>query len=342
MPLPQNVNVILGAGVFGIVCAATLYVVERFKQDRRRHAMAKDLARLDNELSVLRRELDNLLAAQRQKGLKRAKKTKKSESFASSTTTEDYSSAVDADSSDLEFYDVSDDEGATSTDLTQIDSVLDEGNVTELETCLQQLQTLRLEAPDNPELLWRVAKAHYRLFEKTDQQQHLFEGVEACNAALGLRPELANVHKWLAILLGSRTKFQPLKDKILDGLKVKQHVEAALRLSPHDSVLHHMLGRFCYDMAALKWYERKVATAIAADLPQSTYEEALGHFEEAERLNKDEWKKNLLFIAKCKLNMGLVEEGVWVLEKANEVKTDNGADNEDDKEVKELLKKHAR
>jgi heme/copper-type cytochrome/quinol oxidase subunit 2 len=67
MPLPQNINAIIGAGVFGIVCAATLYVVEHYRQDRRRHAMAKDLARLNNELAVLRRELDSLLAQQKQK-----------------------------------------------------------------------------------------------------------------------------------------------------------------------------------------------------------------------------------------------------------------------------------
>lgn len=67
MPLPQNFNAFLGAGVLGIVCAATLYVVEHYRQDRRRHAMAKDLARLDNELAVLRRELDKLMTQQKDK-----------------------------------------------------------------------------------------------------------------------------------------------------------------------------------------------------------------------------------------------------------------------------------
>lgn len=67
MPLPQNLNVILGAGVFGIVCAATLYVVEQYRQDRRRHAMVQDLARVRTEVAVLRKELDSLLALQNQK-----------------------------------------------------------------------------------------------------------------------------------------------------------------------------------------------------------------------------------------------------------------------------------
>jgi type II secretory pathway pseudopilin PulG len=115
MPLPQNINAIIGAGVFGIVCAATLYVVEHYRQDRRRHAMAKDLARLNNELAVLRRELDSLLAQQKQKATKRGKRNKRESLISTSTATEDYASAFDADSSDLEFYDVSDEEIDTST-----------------------------------------------------------------------------------------------------------------------------------------------------------------------------------------------------------------------------------
>lgn len=141
MPLPQNVNAILGAGVFGIVCAATLYVIEHYRQDRRRHAMAKDLARLDSELAVLRRELDNILTTQRQKyfynlttnaqlqlpgmfrGQKRAKKPKRVDSFLSrSTVSDDYISA--ADSSDLEFYDVSSDEGDNLTNLDLVKTIL--------------------------------------------------------------------------------------------------------------------------------------------------------------------------------------------------------------------------
>lgn len=206
--------------------------------------------------------------------------------------------------------------------LSRIDLTLEQGNIADLENCVEELQNLCLEFPENPQLLWRVGKAHYRLYEKTDEQDHLNKGIDACNTALGLSPELANVHKWLAILLGSRTKYQPLKQKILDGLSLKQHVDAAIRLSPLDEVLHHMLGRFCYDMAELKYYERVVASAVAADLPKSTHEEALRHFEEAEKLSKDPWKKNLLYIAKCKIKLGLVEEGVQILEKA--AKTDNG------------------
>ncbi|XP_068901551.1 regulator of microtubule dynamics protein 1-like isoform X3 [Tenebrio molitor] len=344
MPLPQNINAIIGAGVFGIVCAATLYVVEHYRQDRRRHAMAKDLARLNNELAVLRRELDSLLAQQKQKATKRGKRNKRESLISTSTATEDYASAFDADSSDLEFYDVSDEEIDTSTleDLGKLDATLDEGTAGDLDACVRQLQNLCLEFPENPQLLWRLAKAHYRLFEKTELTDHIHKGIEACTSALKLKPELANVHKWLAILLGSRTKIQPMKEKILDGHLFKEHVDAAIRLNPLDPVLHHMLGRFAYDIAELKWYERKVAAALFADPPNATYEEALDHFYEAEKLQKADWKENMLYIAKCKIKLGEVPEGLSILERMVHASDDNGVDGQVELEVKELLKKYSR
>ncbi|RZC31810.1 hypothetical protein BDFB_012671, partial [Asbolus verrucosus] len=345
MPLPQNVNALLGAGVFGIVCAATLYVVEHYKQDRRRHAMAKDLARLDNELTVLRQELNALLAMQKQKyfyhtphsqflsrsisrASKRGKRNKKVESLiASSVTSEDYASAVDGDSSDLEFYDVSDDEVDAKTlekELAEIDAKLEESNVEELESSLERLQNLCMEHPESPHLLWRLGKAHYKLFEKTELQDHIAKGIEACTSALNHKPELADVHKWLAILVGTRTKFQPIKEKILDGHLFKKHVDAAIRLNPGDPTVHHMLGRFEYDLAELKWYERKVAAALFAQPPDGSYDEALEHFKEAERLATHAWKENKLCMAKCYIKTGRIEEAVKCLKEADAIATDNG------------------
>lgn len=115
-----------------------------------------------------------------------------------------------------------------------------------------------------------------------------------------------------------------MKEKIHDGHLFKQHVDAAVKLNPMDPTLHHMLGRFAYDVAELKWYERKVASALFAEPPSGTYDEALEHFLAAENLSNDEWKANLLYVAKCKVKLGAVEEAVVILEKAEKVETGNG------------------
>jgi len=253
------------------------------------------------------------------------------------------------DSSDLEFYDVSDDENDTSTltldsTLKEIDLKLDEGNLDELQQYLLKLEDLCIEYPENPYLLWRIGKACYKICEKTDEkdviEKYNAKGVDACTTALNLQPELAEVHKWLAILVGARSELQPMKEKILDGHLFKKHVDAAIKLDPSDSALHHMLGRFAFEIAELKWYERKVAAALFAEPPNATHSEALEHFLEAEKLSERDWKENKLCVAKCKIKMGDVEDGVKILEEANNIKTLNGGDDKVDQEVKELLEKY--
>lgn len=196
------------------------------------------------------------------------KRSKKAESIKSdSTLTEDYSSAVDLDSSDLEFYDVSDDEpDSANFDLVlrEVDLKLDGYDLDELNDCLDKLENLCIEFPENPHLLWRIGRAYYKLSEKTDDEElikdYTTKGVEACNSALKLKPELAEVHKYLAILIGSRSDYQPMKERILDGHLFKKHVDEAIKLNPQDPHLHHMLGRFAYEISELKWWvERKQA-----------------------------------------------------------------------------------
>lgn len=203
---------------------------------------------------------------------------------------------------------------------------MDEGNVEELNSCLVKLQDLCLEHPGNVNLLWRIGKAHLKLSERsTDKsyiQNQIEKGVEACTKALELDPRCAAAHKWMAILIGGRGDFQSMKDRIADGHLLKQHVDKALELDPNDPSLHHMLGRFCFEVAGLKWYERKVAATLFGEPPNSTYGEALDHLMKCESLADFQWKENKLYIAKCFIAQNQVKDAVQWLEKAQACKGD--------------------
>lgn len=58
-----------------------------------------------------------------------------------------------------------------------------------------------------------------------------------------LNPKCAEGHKWLAILVGSRSDYQPIRDRVADGHLFKKHLDIALELRPNDYSLHHLLGR---------------------------------------------------------------------------------------------------
>ncbi|KAJ8916674.1 hypothetical protein NQ315_000319 [Exocentrus adspersus] len=352
MPLPNNFHAFLGAAMLGVISAAGLYLVEHYRQEKTRHAMARDLARLDHELSVVKRELEQLTVKKKEKSHKSRKSRASSKANSVlSASTDDYTSASNIDSSDLEFYDLSDNENAVDGNsfnlavaLSELDRKLDAGTLTELGNALQKLQELCLEHPENSELLWRVGKAHQKISDKSDDgdfiKEHVSKGIEACSMALRLDPGSAEAHKWYAILIGSRSDFVSLQEKISDGHLFKKHVDEALALSPRDPSLHHMLGRFDFEVAGLKWYERKVAAALFSEPPNATYAEALGHFMEAERLANFEWKENKLMIGKCKIATGDYKEAVEWLDKASNCKQGDGLDDKVDSEVKVLLEKY--
>ncbi|CAG9767728.1 unnamed protein product [Ceutorhynchus assimilis] len=330
--LHQNLNAFLGAAVLGVIGAAGMFLVEHYRQERMRNAMAKDLARLEREMAKIKLDLQQLQAQKSERPIrpKRTHKsnTKKANSIISNTT-DDYLSAANLDSSDLEFYDVTDEENTEPENgspsdldliLNHLDVKLNTGTIEDIEEALHTLEDLCLENPGNFELLYRIGKAHHKIADASDDKDfvnlRLTKGIEACESALSIAPENSEVHKWFAVLIGSKSDLVSIQERIKYGHTFKKHVDIAISINPGDYSLHHMLGRFDFEVAGLKWYEKKVASAFFGEPPTATYEEACSHLLAAEKLAPFEWKDNKLMIAKCKIAMGEYEEAVGWLEKA--------------------------
>ncbi len=75
--------------------------------------------------------------------------------------------------------------------------------------------------------------------------------------------------------MGSRGEFVSIKEKIEDGFEFKQHVDIAAQLAPADHTIQHLLGRFCFEVAGLSWWERKMASTLFAEPPMATMEVVL-------------------------------------------------------------------
>ncbi|XP_066144796.1 regulator of microtubule dynamics protein 1-like isoform X2 [Euwallacea fornicatus] len=350
MPL-QHLSAFLGAAVLGFIGAAGMFLVEHLRQEMRT-SVAKDVAKLEKDLLKVKLELQQLQnqqSTERSVRQKKPSKAKKANSIISNTTDECFS-VSNIDSSDMEFYDFSDDESSqvnstSSLDLLlkELDKKIDSGNVEDIEESLQKLEDLCLEHPSNPELLYRIGKAHHKLAEGHDDKEvihkKLNKGIDACRAALNLAPYHAEVHKWLAVLIGSRSNLLSLQERINDGHLFKKHVDIAISINPNDSSLHYMLGRFNFEIAGLKWYERKVATTLFGELHNASYKDALTNFLKAEQLAKFEWKENRLMIAKCKEALGQFKEVLNWLQKAK-VGRNTTLDEKVDSDIESMLLKY--
>jgi hypothetical protein len=72
-------------------------------------------------------------------------------------------------------------------------------------------------------------------------------------------------------------------------------------------------------VANLSWIERKLASALFAELPTATYPEAVEHCLKAESLSLTPWKENRLLLAKCDISQGNYADAVFWLDLASQV-----------------------
>ncbi|XP_045601198.1 regulator of microtubule dynamics protein 1 [Procambarus clarkii] len=177
---------------------------------------------------------------------------------------------------------------------------------------------------DNAEFLWRLAKAtknqaiiQEKFGNEKAKENLIFDAYNYAAKALELDENNAEIHKWYAILAGARGEYLGITERVKSGNIFKNHIDRALELKPKDSTLHHLLGRFCFEVSQLSWLERKAATALFGEVPSSTYEEALRHFLAAEELKSSGWKENRLFVAKCHIQMSNYSAASTWLERAS-------------------------
>jgi len=177
-----------------------------------------------------------------------------------------------------------------------------------LQECAKSLNTY-------PDFLWRYAKACHVIAQikgaagDADMKKDLlFQAYDCAREGLAMRSDDADVQKWYAITLGSIGDYQGTQERILNGFKFKDHIQYAITLRPDDPTLHYLLGRWCYAVYMLSWWERRAAAALFAEPPSASIQEALDHFLEAERLKRTAWKGNKLMIAKCYIELNDLEK----------------------------------
>ncbi|XP_069743806.1 regulator of microtubule dynamics protein 2 [Narcine bancroftii] len=161
---------------------------------------------------------------------------------------------------------------------------------------------------DNVEFLWRLARAYSDMHDISsdveDKKNYAMIGKELALDAVNLDPQNADSHMWLAIICGHLSGYGSIQSKIKDGFLFKEHVDKAIELRQQDPKLHYLLGRWCYAATQLSWLERKVATALFGEPPNSTIQDALECFLKVEEIHPRYSKANCIYLTKCYKELG--------------------------------------
>ena len=167
---------------------------------------------------------------------------------------------------------------------------------------------------ETAEVLWRAARGAYhtsKALNKAGDAAGLRARVEAGHA-LALEAGAADddsvlAHKWAAVLGSEVGGLGGQQGKIDQAFKFQQHVQRALALAPADADLHHMMGRFCVEIAGVGWTMRKVAEIAFGGLPKATVEDGLEHFRLA-RQGEPAWPLNLVWMGRALRKLGRTAE----------------------------------
>ncbi|GFS14595.1 regulator of microtubule dynamics protein [Elysia marginata] len=199
---------------------------------------------------------------------------------------------------------------ALETVLAQLDAQMDEAGPENLRAANETLKGLTSTEPANAEVYWRLAKSFFLLASEDllinpsndgsdDQKDLMKKAFEAAEMAVDADKECGEAFKWLAVIRGSITQYLPIQEQIKSAYDIKEDIMTSIRLNPKDSLSYHMLGRWCFSVYSLSWFERRIASTLFASPPTATLEEAMEAFMKAEELSPKESIDNCLYLAKC-------------------------------------------
>ncbi|KAK6644940.1 hypothetical protein RUM43_001216 [Polyplax serrata] len=260
---------------------------------------------------------------------------------------------------DSEYYDISSDDEDLALSLNEENSVNERENVKQLFDqvdllmkgndgerlkALHLLKKKEFELTENPEFLWRFAKAHQIQASISSnpviKKQFVYEGLEYASKAVALDSTNSDAHKWFAILTGMQTDFLPIKEKIQTANVFQEHLLLALKYKECDYSLHYLLARFKYEIANTSWWERKMAAALLGELPSFTYSDAIKDLQRSEELSPTPSKQCRLLLAKCYVGEGKYETAIEHLDSAKGLPVATKEDEVFDQEIDGLIVKY--
>jgi len=203
-----------------------------------------------------------------------------------------------------------------------------------------------LATPENQvaEVYWRKARtcrfmAVIHVNDKEKTSAFTYEAFESAKLGLDKDKDNSECNKWYGILLELTARLEGTKKRIENSFLVKEYLLKSYEKNPKDAPCLHSLGAWCFEVSDLPWLQRKVASALFATPPTSTYEEGLAYFLKAEEVEPGFYSMNFLYLGKTYQRLSQKDKAREYLQKVVDFAGDNNEDKAAKKEAADLLKK---
>jgi tetratricopeptide (TPR) repeat protein len=209
----------------------------------------------------------------------------------------------------------------------------------ELEQVRGLLEAARQERPGDAEALWRLSRTYVDLGERAAQreQQEIFfqKGIDIAGEAVEADDGNDNAHLAYAIAAGRLGLISGTGQKVELSRVVKEHVDRALALNPHNAAAYHVRARWNYAIADLGFVAKAAARLVYGGLPVASFEQAVNDYRHATEL--DNRTIHYLELGRTYLKLGRKEEARASFRSALAAPHRDPADPQHKQEVRDLL-----
>jgi len=173
------------------------------------------------------------------------------------------------------------------------DALIDKGKALDRKFQAKEALPLYLAAekiePKNPELLVRIARQYrYLMTDASDTQEKLRLGhlaLDYSERAAACGPRDCDAQLATAITLGKMLPYLPTKEQVSASPRIKESVDKALAIDPHNDNAWHILGRWNRVLAEISSAKRLLAGLVYGQLPKGSIEEAETDMKKAIAIN---------------------------------------------------------
>ncbi len=195
------------------------------------------------------------------------------------------------------------------------------------------------ETPDNPDVLWRLARVYVCLGEvqRDPESGECFRKAGSyARDCIRVDSTLAEGHTWLAGALGYLALRAGMREQIELSHELIGEVDVALKIDPADDAALSIKGSFYRALGNVGWLRREFASVFVGDVPRGGYEEAEAALLQAIALAPDimrhPYELGVLY-----MDWGRKEEAKQQLERAARLPVRVAIDRERLEKIRELL-----
>lgn len=201
-------------------------------------------------------------------------------------------------------------------------------------------ETALAERPDDPELLWRLARVCVCMGDVADggNRKELYTKAEGyARRCVAAQPESSHGHAWLAASLGCLAMFEGGRAKVRLSREIKEELDRALELDPANDIAWSVLGSFHRALGNVSWLERQLAALLMGGLPAGGYEEGAAALQKAVALAPDVMRHQVE-LALLYMECGERKKAIALLKEARKLPVTVASDRKRLRKIESLLK----